>query len=243
MPTVNLFIPCLVDQFLPEVGQACANVLTRLGVDLHMPKGQTCCGQPVYKSGRLDEAREVARRHLTLFENADVVVAPSGSCVHMMRHSYAELFENDPGMRERARALGQRTFEFCEYLVDVLGVTDVDANYVARAAYHDSCQVGRSLGVKDQPRALLDAVGGLTRVELEFADECCGFGGPFSVQHAAVSEAILEDKIDDILSCQADIVVTAEPSCLLNIRGGLEKLKAKQPVLHIAQVLDSGVGA
>lgn len=243
MPTVDLFIPCLVDQFLPEVARACANVLERVGVTLRLPEGQTCCGQPVYKAGRFTQARDIARRHLALFEDAEAVVAPSGSCVHMIRHGYPELFADEPGMRERARALGLRTYEFCEYLVDVLGVTDVDANYVARAVYHDSCQVGRSLGVKIQPRALLDAVGGLTRVELEFPDECCGFGGPFAVQHAAVSEAILEDKIDDILASQADIVVTAEPSCLLNIRGGLEKLKAKQPVLHIAQVLDSGVGA
>lgn len=243
MPVAQLFIPCLVNQFLPEVARACANVLLRLGVELVVPPGQTCCGQPVYKTGRFDEARAVARRHLALFEGGGDVVAPSGSCVHMMRHAYPELFVGEPGMRERALALGSRTYEFSEYLVDVLGVTDVGASFAGRAAYHDSCQVGRSLGVKAQPRALLDAVDGLTRVELKFSEECCGFGGPFAVQHAAVSEAILEDKLDDILSSQADLVVTAEPSCLLNVRGGLENLKANMPVKHIAEILDSGVRA
>lgn len=242
MPAIDLFIPCLVEDFLPSVGESAFRVLARLGVDVRVPEGQTCCGQPVFKSGRMAEAREVARRHLALFERADAVVAPSGSCVHMMRHHYPMLFEDEPGMRDRALALGERTFEFCEYLVKVLGVTDVGARLDGRAAYHDSCQVGRSLGLHDEPRALLDAVVGLTRVELNAPTECCGFGGPFAVQHAAVSEAILEDKIEDILSLRPDYVVTAEPSCLLNIRGGLEKIGAGQPVLHVAEVLDKRAG-
>lgn len=241
MPEVQLFIPCLVEQFMPQVARACTNVLARQGVTISVPKGQTCCGQPVYKSGRMEEARAVARRHLALFEGGGDVVAPSGSCVHMMRHSYPVLFEHEPGMRERAIALGKRTYEFCEYLVDVLGVTDVGAAHAGRAVYHDSCQVGRSLGVTAQPRALLDGVRDLVRVELTHSEECCGFGGPFAVQHAAVSEAILEDKIDDILSSRADLAVTAEPSCLMNIKGGLDKLKARMPVMHIAEILDSGV--
>lgn len=238
MPVIDFFIPCLVEDFLPSVGESALRVLSRLGLDVRVPQGQTCCGQPVFKSGRMNEAREVARRHLALFEHAEAVVAPSGSCVHMMRHQYPILFENEPGMRERALALGERTYEFCEYLVKVLGVADVGARLEGRAAYHDSCQMGRSLGLHDEPRALLDGVAGLTRVELQHPEECCGFGGPFSVQHAAVSEAILEEKIEDILSCRADYVVTAEPSCLLNIKGGLEKLGAKQAVLHVAEVLD-----
>lgn len=238
MPTVDLFVPCLVEDFLPEVAEACVRVLSRLGVDVRVPGGQTCCGQPAYKSGRMAEARTVARRHMALFENSDCVVAPSGSCVHMMRARYFELFADEPAQRARARLLGARTYEFCEYLVKVLGVTDVGAAMAGRAVYHDSCQVGRALGLRDEPRALLDAVRGLTRLEVEHPNECCGFGGPFSVQHAGVSEAILEDKLEELLAVGADFVVTAEPSCLLNIRGGLEKAGAGLPVLHVAQVLE-----
>ncbi|WP_461209810.1 (Fe-S)-binding protein [Desulfocurvus sp. DL9XJH121] len=243
MPIVDLFVPCLVEEFLPDTAQACVNVLTRLGAEVCVPGGQTCCGQPLYKAGRMDQARETARRHLALFEGAEHVVAPSGSCVYMMRTHYPELFADDPGMRERALALGRKTFEFCEYVVNVLGVTDVGANLTARAAYHDSCQVGRSLGLVKEPRALLDAVRGLTRLELEHPGECCGFGGPFSVQHAAVSGAILEDKLKEILATDPDFVVTAEPSCLLNIRGGLSKLGTGVPVTHVADVLDMGLAS
>ncbi len=227
---------------MPEVGEATALVLDRAGVGLTLPGGQTCCGQPLYKSGHAGEARALARRFLKLFADAERVVAPSGSCVHMVRHSYPELLADDPGARAEAEALGARTFELTEFLVRELGRTDLGAAFEGTVAYHDSCQVGRALGLRDEPRALLRAVRGLRLVEFEGDDRCCGFGGPFAVQFAGVSEAMLDDKLEALLATGAWTVTAAEPSCLLHIRGGLEKLGARMRAMHIAEILAGTTG-
>lgn len=239
MTHVHLFIPCLVDQFMPEAGEAAARVLARAGARVDCPRGQTCCGQPLFKSGHGDQARALALRFLHLFADAEAVVAPSGSCVHMVRAVYPALLADDPGAHASALALGQRTFELTEFLVRRMGVTDLGARFAGRVAYHDSCQVGRALGVRAEPLALLRAVDGLTLAEVEDADQCCGFGGPFAVQFEDVSAALLDDKLAALLAAAPTALTAAEPSCLLHLRGGLQRRGLALPALHIAQILAS----
>lgn len=236
---VSLFIPCLVDAMFPEVGEAMVRVFDRLGIPLLYPEGQTCCGQPAFNSGYRREAAAVARRFIDLIEGAEAIVCPSGSCVAMVRHHYPELFQDDPAMLERAVAIGRKTFEFTEYLVDVLGVTELGAVFPARATYHDSCHLARTLGVREQPRQLLRHVRDLHLVEMVSADTCCGFGGTFSVNYPDISLALVDEKIDNILRSGADIVVGCDVSCLMNIRGRMARRKETIQVLHIAQVLAS----
>jgi L-lactate dehydrogenase complex protein LldE len=236
---VSLFIPCLVEQFNPAVGEAAARVLARAGVMVDYPPGQTCCGQPFYKSGHRKEARKLARHFLEVFDGAEAVVAPSGSCVRMVKHDFEELFRDEPQWRDRAAALAGRVYEFTQFLVQVLKVDDLGASWPGKAVYHDSCQVSRALGIVSEPRSLLSRVKGLELVTMNRTDLCCGFGGRFSLQFPAISEAIVEKKAAFILASGAEFVIGAEPSCLMNIGGYLEKQNHPVKAVHIAQVLDS----
>ncbi len=238
--TVTLFIQCLVDSMFPEVGEAMVRVFDRLCIPLAYPENQTCCGQPAFNSGYRNEAAAAARRFIEVFADAEAIVCPSGSCVAMVRHHYPELFANDPVMRRRAEEIGSRTFEFTQYLVDVLGSTDLGAVFPAQATYHDSCHLARTLGIREQPRQLLRHVRGLQLVEMANADTCCGFGGTFSVNYPDISLAMVDDKIANILNSGADTVVGCDTSCLMNIRGRLSRKKKKIRVLHIAQILAAG---
>ncbi len=233
---VTLFVPCLVESALPEIGEATARVLARAGVTVEYAEGLTCCGQPLYKTGHFDETRRLARQVVAGLEPATHVVAPSGSCVNMIRH-YPELFEAEPAWRDRAQALADRVFELSEFLVRVLGVSDLGAEFSGNAAYHDSCQVGQALGLTEPPRTLLGNVRGLTVHELARPLACCGFGGMFSVQYPEISEAVAEEKIADILATGAEYVVTAEVSCLLHLRRHLEAAGSAVTALHLAEVL------
>ncbi len=235
---VSLFIPCLVEQFHPLIGEATARVLARAHVELVYPHGQTCCGQPEYKAGHRKQAGQLARHFLEVFEGAEAVVSPSGSCVSMVRNYYPELFRDEARWYDRALELGKHVYELTEFLVKVLGVVDLGASLSGKAVYHDSCQVSRALGVRDEPRALLSRVRGLELVEMEQPDVCCGFGGGFSLQFPSISEAMVEEKVSHILATGADLVVSAEVSCLMNIGGYLEKQKHPVKAIHIAQVLD-----
>jgi len=240
---VQLFVPCLVDNLAPEIAEAAARVLTRAGATVRLPPGQTCCGQPLYKSGRHDEARELARRFLDVFAAPDPVVAPAGSCVAMVK-AYPGLLAGEPARATRARAVADRTYELSQFLVDVLGVEDLGAELDGLAAYHDSCQVSRGLGLREQPRRLLARVRGLRLAEPARQRTCCGFGGTFSAQFPEVSASLTAEKAADLAATGADLLVCAEPSCLLNLRAHLEKNPPAQPLrcLHLAQVLDSGNG-
>jgi len=238
---VKLFIPCLVQDALPEAGVACLAVLRAAGVEPVVPAGQTCCGQPLYKLGHAAKVRPLARRVLDLCADADAVVCPSGSCTHMIRR-YPELFPDEPETAAKARSLAARTYEFTQFLVDILNVSDFGATLPTTAVYHDSCQMGRTLGLFAQPRLLLSRVGGLTLVEPATPDACCGFGGPFSMRFPGVSEALTQDKIQDILATRATTVICAEPSCLLSIKGALAHNHTPLQTLHIAQVLATGLG-
>ncbi|WP_319585498.1 (Fe-S)-binding protein [uncultured Desulfobulbus sp.] len=239
-PLVSLFIPCLVDALFPEVGAAMIQVFDRIGIPLTYPEGQTCCGQPAFNSGYRQEAAVAARRFIDLFEDAEVIVCPSGSCVAMVRQHSPELFVNDPVMHPRALAVGRKTFEFSEYLVDVLGLTDLGAIFPGTVTYHDSCHLVRTLGIREQPRQLLRHVRGLSLVEMKNSDTCCGFGGAFSVGYPDISLALADDKIDTLLQTGAGTLVGCDVSCLMQIRGRLTRRGETIRVLHLAQVLAGG---
>ena len=240
MKTVQLFITCLVDTFFPETGESMVNVLRRCGVNVDFPEGQTCCGQPPFNAGLRAEARPMAENAIKVFEKLPgEVVIPSGSCATMVRHSYLELFEGDKEWYPRAKALAARTYEFTEYLVDFLGVTDVGARWDGKLAYHASCHLNRHLGVDRQPRALLAAVKGAEIVELPAFDECCGFGGVFSVEHPEISAEMLKRKISNLEASGSPTLVLADTGCRMHIAGGLHRQGKPQKVIHIAEVLDS----
>ena len=239
MPTVQLFVTCLVDTFYPETAEAIVSILNRLGVNVDFPQAQTCCGQPQFNAGLRLDARQMAEHMIRAFEKTqDKIVSPSGSCVHMIRHNYLELFADDPAWLPRAQALSKRIFEFTEYLVDVLGVTDVGANWEGVLTYHASCHLTRGLGINHQPRALLANVQGATIVELPEAEDCCGFGGVFSVTHPELSAEFLKRKINNLEKTQAPTLVVADTGCIMHIAGGLHRVKKPQRVVHIAEVLN-----
>jgi len=234
----TLFIQCIVDGLYPQVGQAMVRVLERLGVSLDYPKDQTCCGQPAFNSGYRQEARKAAERFIRIFESAECIVCPSGSCVSMVRNHYGDLFKNDRRWVVRARRVAERTFEFSEYLVDVLGFTDVGAAFAGRVTYHESCHLMRGIGVSRQPRTLIAHVKGIDFVEMHDADFCCGFGGAFSVKYPDISTAMLSEKVRNIEHSGAEVVVGCDMGCLMNIQGMLNRKKAGVKTMHIAELLD-----
>lgn len=249
MTTVQLFATCLVDTFYPEVGEAIVDILSRLGVSVDFPPDQTCCGQPAFNAGLRSDARQMAMHMIEVFERLPKssetsgvlpdIVSPSGSCVHMMRVNYPELFADDPVWLARTKSLAARTFEFSEYLVDKLGVTDVGAHWDGVLTYHPSCHLSRGLGIDRQPRALLSAVKGAQIVELPHADECCGFGGIFSVTHPEVSKEMLLKKIENLEASGSPTLVIPDAGCLMHIAGGLHRMGKGQRAVHLAEVLNS----
>jgi L-lactate dehydrogenase complex protein LldE len=234
---VTLFVPCLVDSLYPEVGEAVVALLQGQGVTLTYPVDQTCCGQPAFSAGYRTAATAAARRFIRIFGAATVIVSPSGSCVNMVRNHYTELFADDPHWHSRAQQTAGRTFEFSEYLVDVLGLDDLGARFDGRITYHDSCHLLRRLGIAAQPRKLLSRVRGATFVEMKDADCCCGFGGSFALKYADISAAMTRDKVTHILATNADAVVGCDVGCLMNIQGLLSRMQAPVKTLHIAQLL------
>ena len=238
MRSAQLFVTCLVDTFFPEVGEATVSVLRRAGVRVRFPRDQTCCGQPMFNAGLRSEARHIAERTISVFEAAEGdVVIPSGSCAHMIRHNYPELFDGDSVWLKRARDLAGRTYEFTEYLVDVLGVTDLHATWEGAITYHPTCHLHRGLGVDQQPRALLEQVRGAEVRALNEAEDCCGFGGVFSVEHPELAAEMLKRKIANLEETRADTMVVCDTGCLLHIQGGLQRTRRSQRVRHIAEVL------
>ena len=235
--TVTLFIQCLVDGIYPEVGEAMVKIFRRLGFDLACPTQQTCCGQPAFNAGYRREASVAAKRFIEIFETADTIVCPSGSCVTMVRHHYPELFKDDAAWLQRAAQVAAKTYELTEYLVDILGLDDLGVHYDGKITYHDSCHLLRNLRVKDQPRRLLRKVSGADFVEMYDSDKCCGFGGSFSVKYADISAAMVEDKVNNIIDSGADTVVGCDMGCLMNIQGMLSRRGSDIKVMHVAQIL------
>jgi L-lactate dehydrogenase complex protein LldE len=240
-PRVALFVSCLVDLFRPAVGFAAVDLLERAGCQVEVPRGQTCCGQPAYNQGDRADAIDLARRTIDALAGYDYVVVPSGSCAGMLRQHYPELFPEGSPDAERARELAARTFELVSFLTDVLGVIGVDAELPARATYHDACAGLRELGVKQQPRLLLQSVRGLELVELPGAEVCCGFGGTFCVKYPAISTKMVDDKAADIVATGADLVLAGDLGCLINIAGRLSRLGSTIEVRHVAEVLAGAI--
>jgi L-lactate dehydrogenase complex protein LldE len=234
---ITLFVPCYIDQCMPEIGQSVVHVLEKLGHQVEFDPQLVCCGQPAFNTGCWAEARSVAERVVRRLENAETVVVPSGSCAAMIRVFYQELFHGHP-VAGMAHNLSKRTYEFSELLVDVLKVTGLGAQFPAKVTFHDGCHGLRELHVKDQPRRLLAAVKGLELVELEDHEVCCGFGGMFSVKFPMISDAMGKTKCTNAQATGADYLVSNDPSCLLHLRGYLSRQKSPMRTLHLAQVLD-----
>src|SRR5258707_7997410 len=236
---VSLFVTCIVDQLFPKVGMAMAGVLERLGYQIDFPEDQTCCGQPAFNSGYRAEARTVALHFLRVFEKSEHIVVPSGSCTAMVTHHFAELFTKEPETLERVHSLEKRVREFSSFLTDVAGVEDVGARFDDVVTFHDGCHALRELGVKSAPRRLLAKVRGLELREMQPAEECCGFGGTFSVKFAELSGAMARTKIESILRTGARTVVSLDPSCLMQIQGVLSRSGSNIRTMHLAEVLAS----
>jgi L-lactate dehydrogenase complex protein LldE len=219
-------------------------VLERRGVAVEFSPVQTCCGQPAFNAGFGEEARRLARRTIDLFSGDDLpVVVPSGSCADMIVHQFPVLLADDERYREPARALAARTFEFTQFLVGVLGVSDVGAHCSGCLAYHASCHGLRGLGLREEPTMLLDHVGEARVVPLEEADTCCGFGGLFAVKMPAISSAMLDRKVACIERSGADMIVTTDVSCGMHMAGALHRRGSRVRVVHIADLLAQGEGA
>jgi L-lactate dehydrogenase complex protein LldE len=231
-------VTCLGDALFPDVGLATVRLLRRLGVDVDFPPAQTCCGQPHFNSGYHDLARDLAQHTIAAFANGQIVVTPSGSCAAMVKLEYPELLLGDLVWHARAEDLAQRTHELSDFLVNVLKIEDVGARLEGKATYHMACHL-RGLGVRDEPERLLQHVQGLELVPLDRRDECCGFGGSFSVRFPGISGAMVEDKSVLIEKTGADLVVATDAGCLMNIGGCLRRRGSRVRTVHLAEVLAS----
>jgi L-lactate dehydrogenase complex protein LldE len=238
---VALFITCFNDTLFPETGRATVRLLERLGHEVEFPLEQTCCGQMHFNTGYQREAMPLVRRFVEVFSPYEAVVAPSGSCVGMVRELYPMAAElaGDGRLAERVKDLSPRVFELSEFLVKRLGITDVGAYYPHRVTYHPTCHSLRMLKVGDAPLELLRNVRGMDLVELPEAKECCGFGGTFAVKNADTSAAMLSDKIRRVLDTEAEFCTAGDSSCLMHIGGGLRRGRAGVDTIHLAEILAS----
>jgi L-lactate dehydrogenase complex protein LldE len=236
---IALFVTCLADALYPQVGRATVTLLERLGHEVVFPSAQTCCGQMHINTGYEREALPLVRHHVETFEDCDVVVGPSGSCVGSVRHQHAMVARRggDEALAERAEAVAARTYELSELLIDVLGVEDVGAYYAHRVTYHPTCHSLRLLRVDDKPLRLLRHVRGMTLLELPEADQCCGFGGTFALKNPDTSTAMLADKMKNVIATGAEVATAGDASCLMHIGGGLSRLRTGTRTVHLAEIL------
>ncbi len=238
---ISLFITCYNDTFFPQTGKAVVSVLEDLGHSVEFRAAQTCCGQMHYNTGYQQEALPMMRHFLEVFRDADLICIPSSSCVAMIRDHYPKMAaaSGDAALKLAVKDMLPRIFEFTELLVDHLGVTDVGAFFPHSVALHPSCHSLRSLKLGDRPARLLNSVRGLTLVELQQSDECCGFGGTFAIKNADVSTAMLSDKVNCLLNSGAEICAAVDNSCLMHIGGALSRQRTGMRVLHLAEILAS----
>lgn len=235
---VGLFVTCLVDLMRPSIGFAALRLLQASGAEVHVPPTQTCCGQPAYNSGDRVSARALAAKVIAEFESCEWLVAPSGSCSGMIATHYHDLFDDDPAMARRCRALADRTRELTDFLVNELRVDSVPGRFEGTVTYHDSCAGLREMRIKEQPRALLAKVEGLELTEMAECEGCCGFGGTFSIKYGEISARMADNKCRHIANSQADAVVLGDLGCMLNIEGRLRRRgDSTTRVLHVAEVL------
>ena len=238
---VALFITCFNDTLFPETGRATVEVLERMGLEVDFPFEQTCCGQMHFNTGYQREAIPLVRRFVRVFKDYEAVVAPSGSCVGMVRELYpmAVGLANDEQLLHEVEELSTKVFELSEFLVKKLRVTDVSAYYPHRVTYHPTCHSLRMLKVGDAPIRLLENVRGIDFVKLPEAQECCGFGGTFAVKNADTSVAMLSDKLRHVLDTEAEVCTAGDNSCLMHIGGGLKRQRAGVKTVHLAEILAS----
>lgn len=234
---VGLFVTCLVDLVRPQVGFAAVKLLEDAGCTVEVPAAQTCCGQPAWNAGADAHTADIARQVIDAFESFDYVVVPSGSCAGMIKNHYPEALKGDAQYEKRARALAAKTYELTSFLVRVCGVTSVAAKCQAKASYHDSCSSLREMGVKAEPRQLLQSVEGFSLCELSDGQVCCGFGGLFSVKYPEISERMADDKLADAEKAGAELLVGGDLGCLLHLAGRAEREGKRLSVRHVAEVL------
>ena len=235
---VALFVTCLVDAIRPEIGFSTLKLLESAGCEVVVPEGQTCCGQPAYNSGDSSTARALAEKVLREFDGFEYVVIPSGSCGGQIKHQYIELFRDHPDLKSRAENLASRIFELTDFLTNVLRVETLPSTFAGHITYHDSCSGLREMGVKSQPRTLLAKLPGVRLTEMKDCEQCCGFGGTFSVKYGDISGAIVDEKCCNVRASGADAVVLGDLGCILNIEGRLRRTgDTTTRVLHVAQVL------
>jgi L-lactate dehydrogenase complex protein LldE len=235
---VTLFATCLVDMFQSSVGKATVELLERLGCEIDFPESQVCCGQPSYNSGYVKESKEAFKRMIDTFSGSEYVVSPSGSCAYMF-HEYPEIFKGDPIWEPKAKKLAEKTFELTQFIVEVLKIEDVGAKFEGTVTYHTSCHMTRLLGVVKPPMILLKNVKGLKFTELPGKEQCCGFGGTFSIKMAQISEQMVDEKVRHVEETGAEYLIGADAGCLINIGGRIERTGKPIKVMHIAEILNS----
>ncbi|WP_202923681.1 (Fe-S)-binding protein [Pontibacter fetidus] len=239
---VDIFIPCFVDQMFPETAMNMVKVLESVGCEVNYNPNQTCCGQPAFNAGFFSEAREVATKFLDDFSNetSHYIVAPSASCVGMVRNAYQDIFVKSSNL-VKYRAMQKKVYEFTEFLTDIMGITAIPgASLPGKFTYHDSCSALRECGIKAGPRALLENVEGFELVEMADNETCCGFGGTFAVKFEAISTAMAEQKVDNALATGAEFIVSTDSSCLMHLEAYIKKQNKPIRTMHIADVLASG---
>lgn len=235
---VSLFITCMCDIMSSEVGKHTVEILERVGCEVDFPEAQTCCGQPAFNSGYLQESKEAMKQMMRAFKDSEYVVGPSGSCVGMLRE-YPKIFAGDPKWEEPAKELAEKTYEITQFLVDVLGIEDVGATFRGKVTYHPSCHMTRILGIKEAPKKLLKNVKGIDLVELQQAEDCCGFGGTFAVKSPVISGEMVKEKSRHVAETRAEYLVGGDMACLMNIGGRMTRERKNIKVVHITEILNS----
>lgn len=234
--TVQLFIPCFVDQLYPDTAFNMVKVLEKAGVEVNYNTDQTCCGQPAFNAGFRGDARDVCSKFLKDFSGTDYIVAPSASCVGFVRNYYSTLFDNS-SLHNDVKDMQKRIFEFSSFLVNILGVEDVGASLYGKATYHDSCAALRECRIKEEPRKLLARVKGLELLEMTDVETCCGFGGSFAVKFEPISVAMADQKVNNALQTGADYIISTDLSCLMHLDGYIRHKGLPIRTMHIADVL------
>lgn len=236
---VQLFIPCFIDQLYPQVAFNTVKILEKAGCTVKYNTQQTCCGQPAFNAGFWGESKDVCTKFVQDFDGADYIVSPSASCAGFVRNNYGKLFENN-AFQSPAKKVSSQIFELSEFLVKILGITDLGASFNGKATYHDSCAGLRECNIKAEPRVLLNQVNGLELVEMNDNETCCGFGGSFAVKYDTISVAMADQKIDNAIATEAEYIISTDMSCLMHIDGRINHNGQQIKVIHLADILASG---
>ena len=236
---VQLFIPCFIDQLYPQVAFNTVKVLEKAGCTVAYNTQQTCCGQPAFNAGFWGESKDVCTKFVQDFDGADYIVSPSASCAGFIRNNYGKLFENN-AFQSPAKKVSSQIFELSEFLVKILGITDLGASFNGKVTFHDSCAGLRECNIKAEPRALLSEVAGLELVEMNDTETCCGFGGSFAVKYDTISVAMADQKIDNAIATEAEFIISTDMSCLMNLDGRINHNGQQIKVIHLADILASG---